>query len=805
MNLGFFIKSNLVRGGGMVAVESHINLLLSSHVFTEQNKIVIFIEKLVKNGEFLKSNKNVSFVEVGRLCKDDCLLAKLAEESIHIFITHCHYYLPVFKYFPKIKALGIKIILQQHASPWCPIFEKRIDLWKEQECFLKFCDLITVIDKTSQLYWTLRGFNVVYLPNCVEHKRNVATKEKLVIMAGRFEYFKKFEEGIVAFSIAHSSCPDWKLVIIGQGPCLKSIKQTIKLSGCAKDIKLLPWGDVSNLFAKASIHLMPSHIESFGLVVCDAKNSEIPTVMYDLPSNFLVTHGVDGYRAKVGDVWELSKYLLDLMMDVNLRTQMGINAANSMNENSPDEVLKIWYAIFNFLQKKDICNIQLHKNFYIDQSVDNFKLLLENLKVTLDQLQGSSKKLVKIESFKQNLTKLFSELLVHHRYNILLVKSLFNSLVDRLLKTFKQIYLKIQTKFFIYVHNHFEQNVIIFWDNLGFSKFRECLCLSDISKLSNYTVKVFDVYNNNLSFRKLYWLAKAKVFVTNTNTVIAKKLLTLKKRPIIINAWHDYGYLKRFCSDANEVGIMKFRARFGRPDYVCCSSENIIDEYAKAFGVSSKAILPIGCISADLLLNKNLVEQRKKIFFKKHPKTLHKKIYLYIPKNVSTLYSESNLNNHSFSLNFSLLSSVLKKDEILLIREPQINKSSELFYNFDNKANILIVNDIDFLMCLSVCDVFITDFSTAIFEAVLLNKPIMIFTDEVCLKQAMTDFYLPFETYILNYIYTGTDVNEFISLVRKTLYDGANSLNFIKFKNKFLYNCDGRSTQRLLDFIAKLN
>ena len=732
--------------------------------------------------------------------RGDCLLQKLQEEKIDIFVTHCHYYLAVIEYFPQIKSLGIKIILQQHAGPWCPIYEKRLDLWKKQEKYFKYCDLITVVDKPSLIYWNLRGFNVEYLPNCVSLERNVDAKEKIVLMAGRFEYFKNFEDGIVAFSIAQASFPDWQLVIIGQGACQKRIEQAIQLSGCAKQISLLPWGDVKSLFARASIHLMPSHIEPFGLVICDAKVAEVPTVMYDLPANNLVRHGIDGFRAKLGDVWDLSQQLEKLMANERLRFCMGARGKEVLEENSPESVRKVWQEIIHHLslgEKKS------PKDSDINVTPEDFKLLLSSQKSVLDQLQSQKVArnnetiIQKVIRKKKQLSNEKSSVLVGLIVSSLkFIKKLIIAKCNRLKN-------QLIFTFFDYVDNHFEKNAVVFWDSNAVAMFDECLRRTR----PVFQYKVFNIFKGGLTFSQAYWLAKSRVFVTNTNTPIAKKLLSLKRRPLIINAWHGCGYFKKFGSDENNMGVMQFRQKFGRPDYVCCSSINIRDEYARIFGVGSGAVLPVGFPRTDLLLDSVLKEQRVQRFFRKFPNLKGKKLYLFAPTWRGTAFSKQNPPHFNCDLSFDEISKLLKDDEVILFKNHQsvikrLKVDSNACSVKCNNTNIINVDDFDASTLLSVCDVLITDFSSIFFEALLLSKPVLFYAEDSLLYQATSGLYSKWEDYAPNLFYTGSNPEEFLTMIRQTEEEGVGLPRYLMLKEKFLQQCDGASTQRLVDFIT---
>ena len=662
-------------------------------------------------------------------------------------------------------------------------------MWLEQERYLKSVDLITCVEKTSFVYWNLRGIRTVFLPNVVhdlDALPSTTFKKKQVIMAGRFQNFKRIEEGVVAFSIAHKNHPDWRLVIIGTGPTQESISNAIYNSGCSEAIELIPWTEnVTPYFEESSIHLCPSHIEPFGLVITDAKKAKIPTIMYDLASNDVVRHDIDGLRVPFGNVWAMGKSLDQLMQNDSLREQMGSRAKENLTLNQPTHVLNVWESILNYLM---IPNFKLQKeieeiHFKFDCNRKDFANLIEDSYRVLsfiEQTKSASKK----RQLKRNLKNRVSRL-----------KQKFNNLRNKLL-----------IKLLFSLRTLLKQDHVVFWDSNGVSFFEQTLANASDLK---YKPKVFTVRKAGLNLSKVYYLAKAKVFVTNTNLGLVKTLLRLPFRPQIINTWHGCGYFKKFGADENNMGIMKFKDKFGSPDYLLCSSTYIKNKYAEIFGLGEQAVLPIGAPRTDLLLDTDYQKKVKKQFYSQYPQLKGKKLYLFAPTWRGTAFSKYNLPHYTPKLDFSKLSTLLREDEFVLFKNHQsvikqlIKNPNACNVSCDSKK-IFNVDHIEIQTLLVVCDVLVTDFSSVFYDALIIDKPILFYAEDVASYQASSGLYDDYQKFCPGIFYEGTDASELLEKIHETIITGSDTMKYQSLKSKFVSMCDGHSTKRLKDLINSL-
>ena len=90
----------------------------------------------------------------------------------------------------------------------------------------------------------------------------------------------------------------------------------------------------------------------------------------------------------------------------------------------------------------------------------------------------------------------------------------------------------------------------------------------------------------------------------------------------------------------------------------------------------------------------------------------------------------------------------------------------------------------------------ITDYSSVIFEYALLNKPIIFYIPDYDEYKESRDFYYDFSEYL--YGEKCKNMEELIYLLHTNT--DVDMIKMNRFKEKFLAACDGKSTQRVVEY-----
>lgn len=263
-------------------------------------------------------------------------------------------------FLPSIKD-GSKKILEIHFSRFKRLQYNRKGLWRladrwrnhnEQKQVKRF-DKFVVLTREDMGYWE-HCANIAYIPNAQTFLCDVPASldNKTVIAVGRYTYQKGFDMLLKAWSLICNKIDGWELHIIGEGELRDSLLQQVKSLSLENSVKLCPaTTDIRRVYQEASVLVLSSRYEGFGMVLLEAQTFGVPTVSFNCkcgPSE-IVSDGVTGYLVSANDVTELSKKLLVLMQNEKLRKQMGHNAFIDATRFSEKEIMQQWIDLFESL------------------------------------------------------------------------------------------------------------------------------------------------------------------------------------------------------------------------------------------------------------------------------------------------------------------------------------------------------------------------------------------------------------------------------------------------------------------------
>lgn len=157
------------------------------------------------------------------------------------------------------------------------------------------------------------------------HRSNFARPDQLIYLhVSNFRPVKRVGDVIRIFAKAREHV-DGVLVLVGEGPLLREAKELSAGLGVEKHVRYLGKQlDIVSILGCSDVLLFPSENESFGLAPLEAMACEIPVVASragGIPE--VVTDGVNGFLAEVGDVETMSRRAIELGLSADLRKRMG--------------------------------------------------------------------------------------------------------------------------------------------------------------------------------------------------------------------------------------------------------------------------------------------------------------------------------------------------------------------------------------------------------------------------------------------------------------------------------------------------
>ena len=359
----------------------------------------------------------------------------------------------------------------------------------------------------------------------------------------------------------------------------------------------------------------------------------------------------------------------------------------------------------------------------------------------------------------------------------------------------------------------------------AFSKVKEnrVLILSEVRKQLGGNLQMLDEAISPKDYEKVYYLKESRQTKTKFKEKIKEyKLLCtseyillddfsscvsfMKPKPNqkIIQLWHGAGAYKTFGLSRNDKHpnmIMKYLTHRNYTRAIV-TSEEIRWCYAEGFGMNVDNVIACGYPRTDIFFDKKYITKKRKELFAKYPKFKNKKIIMFAPTYRGIKLPESYYDYDQ--LDVDNIYKKLNKDYIFIVKwhpglivdkkrkefNEKIKKYPDFYYDFTSYRDI---NDL-----LLITDVLVTDYSSVIFDYLLVNKPIVYFTYDKKEYDKDRGFYYPFDDYVYGEIAENSD--ELIKAIKK---DNMMNDKREEFNKKFMSACDGHATKKTYDMIFK--
>lgn len=296
-------------------------------------------------------------------------------------------------------------------------------------------------------------------------------------------------------------------------------------------------------------------------------------------------------------------------------------------------------------------------------------------------------------------------------------------------------------------------------------------------------------HSHRLSLKALFYLLTSKVIVTD-DYLRYSRYTKFRKEQKIFQIWHACGAFKMFGLDApSKLTKEQERATHSQYSAVAVTGEECRKFYAGAFGVSEDICLSVGLPRTDRLFTD--AEKMKKSVYGRHLEFKGKRIYLYCP---TFRERDGERIVYNPGIDWGELSKSLSDDEIFIIRRHPLMSYTFTEDNIYN--NIYDLSDESTLELTAASDVIITDYSSVIYDACLLDVPTVFYCPDY--KEYERGFYLKFPEDLPGLLVT--ESGSLLSAVRQTKEKPpVDRIN--EFRNRQLNACDGHSTERIVKII----
>ena len=219
-------------------------------------------------------------------------------------------------------------------------------------------DQLVVLSQSDAKKWKRFVPQTIFIYNPLTiHPQDLSSCEHpKAIAVGRLHYQKGFDYLIKAWKKVASRYPQWRLDIYGEGDLHQQLQQQIHEASLSEVVTLRGvTTDIVSKYIDASLFLLSSRDEAFGLVITEAEACGLPVVAFDCPSapHELVHHRQNGFLVPLGDVDGFADRICDLIGDVNLRKTFGTASIAVAKQFKMETIQEQWMHLYQKICSQD--------------------------------------------------------------------------------------------------------------------------------------------------------------------------------------------------------------------------------------------------------------------------------------------------------------------------------------------------------------------------------------------------------------------------------------------------------------------
>ena len=323
---------------------------------------------------------------------------------------------------------------------------------------------------------------------------------------------------------------------------------------------------------------------------------------------------------------------------------------------------------------------------------------------------------------------------------------------------------------------------------------------AELIKDKNIDIKtVLDTKESFIScFKYGYYLASSKVILIDD---YIRSVYEIRKRKdnYLIQVWHACGAFKAFgFSRLSKEGCWSQDSRSHRTyDYCLVSSRKVAKHYAEAFGMNVDRVIATGVPRTDIFFDEAYKREIRAKIFSAYPMLKDKKVILFAPTFRGSSKKEGHYPHYRFDYK-KIFESFGDEYRIIIKHHPHVNNKPVIENEYKDRVIDLSKNE-ELNELLFVTDILITDYSSVIFEAALLDIPMLFYAFDLDEYISSRGFYCEYISFI-----PGKLVENMDEIIDALMVGDFEADKIIEFKKDFFDDLDGKSGKRASEFIKRL-
>jgi CDP-ribitol ribitolphosphotransferase len=271
-----------------------------------------------------------------------------------------------------------------------------------------------------------------------------------------------------------------------------------------------------------------------------------------------------------------------------------------------------------------------------------------------------------------------------------------------------------------------------------------------------------------------------------------------KKKVRLIQVWHACGAGKLFgFSRMGKDSLLEQSSPNHRQyDYAIATSERVCDYYAEAFAMPKDRILPLGAPRTDRLTDVQYVSGCKEKLYAAYPVLSGRRVLLFAPTFRGNGHGDCTYPMERFDLQ-TLFERIGEEYVVAVKLHPYLTKGPAVPKQYADRVVDVSKEDINEVLC--VTDLLVTDYSSVMYEAAILDIPMLFYAFDLEQYLEDRDFYMDYAGSVPGKIVTTMD--ELADAASREAFDIE---RIAPFREEMFGRTLGQSTQRVTQLVEYL-
>lgn len=212
-------------------------------------------------------------------------------------------------------------------------------------------DQVVLLTRGNQEEWDIPSSVVIPNPLPSFHVGAGVERQRRILCVGSLTYNKGYDLLIDAWAASAARHPSWTVDVYGEGDAAP-LRAMAAARGLADRIEFHPpVTDIGKEYQKASLLVLPSRSEGFGMVLLEAMSFGTPCISFDCPSGprDILTHAVDGILVPPEDTAAMAAAIDQLISSPQEREALGRAARMTAAGYSIQRIAALWHQLFTQL------------------------------------------------------------------------------------------------------------------------------------------------------------------------------------------------------------------------------------------------------------------------------------------------------------------------------------------------------------------------------------------------------------------------------------------------------------------------